>query len=98
MRHLHKLGATAFDDLYTVIGVSAYLLSILLKAVSTDPKELSDKIADRVNSFGIYTSFEEDLEDFDKVLDTDRSIFEVDSRYHNNCSLVIQMLDKTELP
>ena len=43
------------------------------------------------------TGFEEDLEDFDKVLDTDRSIFEVDSRYHNNCSLVIQVLDKTEL-
>lgn len=44
MRHLHKLGATAFDDLYTVIGVSAYLLSILLKSVSTDPKELAEGI------------------------------------------------------
>lgn len=75
-------------------GVSILNSQILVK----DIKELSDKIADRVNSFGIYTSFEEDLEDFDKVLDTDRSIFEVDSRYHNNCSLVIQVLDKTELP
>ena len=75
-------------------GVSILNSQLLVK----DIKELSDKIADRVNSFGIYTSFEEDLEDFDKVLDTDRSIFEVDSRYHNNCSLVIQMLDKTELP
>lgn len=75
-------------------GVSILNSQLLVK----DIKELSDKIADRVNSFGIYTSFEEDLEDFDKVLDTDRSIFEVDSRYHNNCSLVIQVLDKTELP
>ena len=75
-------------------GVSILNSQILVK----DIKELSDKIADRVNSFGIYSSFEEDLEDFDKVLDTDRSIFEVDSRYHNNCSLVIQVLDKTELP
>lgn len=75
-------------------GVSILNSQLLVK----DTKELSDKIADRVNSFGIYTSFEEDLEDFDKVLDTDRSIFEVDSRYHNNCSLVIQVLDKTELP
>ena len=75
-------------------GVSILNCQILVK----DIKELSDKIADRVNSFGIYRSFEEDLEDFDKVLDTDRSIFEVDSRYHNNCSLVIQVLDKTELP
>lgn len=75
-------------------GVSILNSQILVK----DIKELSDKIADRVNSFGIYISFEEDLEDFDKVLDTDRSIFEVDSRYHNNCSLVIQVLDKTELP
>ena len=75
-------------------GVSILNSQILVK----DIKELSDKIADRVNSFGIYTSFEEDLKDFDKVLDTDRSIFEVDSRYHNNCSLVIQVLDKTELP
>ena len=75
-------------------GVSILNSQLLVK----DTKELSDKIADRVNSFGIYRSFEEDLEDFDKVLDTDRSIFEVDSRYHNNCSLVIQVLDKTELP
>ena len=75
-------------------GVNILNSQLLVK----DIKELSDKIADRVNSFGIYTSFEEDLEDFDKVLDTDRSIFEVDSRYHNNCSLVIQVLDKTELP
>ena len=75
-------------------GVSILNSQLLVK----DIKELSDKIADRVNSFGIYSSFEEDLEDFDKVLDTDRSIFEVDSRYHNNCSLVIQVLDKTELP
>lgn len=75
-------------------GVSILNSQLLVK----DTKELSDKIADRVNSFGIYTSFEEDLEDFDKVLDTDRSIFEVYSRYHNNCSLVIQVLDKTELP
>lgn len=75
-------------------GVSILNSQLLVK----DTKELSDKIADRVNSFGIYTSFEEDLEDFDKVLDTDQSIFEVDSRYHNNCSLVIQVLDKTELP
>ena len=75
-------------------GVSILNSHLLVK----DIKELSDKIADRVNSFGIYTSFEEDLEDFDKVLDTDRSIFEVDSRYHNNCYLVIQVLDKTELP
>ena len=75
-------------------GVSILNSQLLVK----DIKELSDKIADRVNSFGIYRAFEEDLEDFDKVLDTDRSIFEVDSRYHNNCSLVIQVLDKTELP
>ncbi len=75
-------------------GVSILNSQLLVK----DIKELSDKIADRVNSFGIYTSFEEDLEGFDKALDTDRSIFEVDSRYHNNCSLVIQVLDKTELP
>lgn len=75
-------------------GVSILNSQLLVK----DIKELSDKIADRVNSFGIYTSFEEDLEGFDKVLDTDRSIFEVDSRYHNNCSLVIQVLDKTDLP
>ena len=75
-------------------GVSILNSQILVK----DIKELSDKIADRVNSCGIYRSFEEDLEGFDKALETDRSIFEVDSRYHDNCSLVIQVLDKTELP
>lgn len=75
-------------------GVSIYNSHLIVK----DVKELSDKIGDRLNSFGIYVSFEDDVEGFDKVLDTDRSLFEVDSRYHNNCSLVVQVLDKTELP
>ena len=42
MRHLHKLGATAFDDQYTILNVSSYLLSILIKTRSVDPKELSE--------------------------------------------------------
>lgn len=42
MRHLLKLGVTAFDDQYTVNNVSAYLLSIRLRSTSTNPKDLSE--------------------------------------------------------
>lgn len=88
---LHLVNLTLLER-----GVSIYNSHLLVK----DIKELSDKIGDRLNSFGIYTSFIDDeyIEGFDKSLDTDRSVFEVDSRYHNNCSLVIQVLDKTVLP
>ena len=41
MRHLHKLGATAFNTHYTILNVSSYLLSVLLRARGIDPKELS---------------------------------------------------------
>lgn len=44
MRHLHKLGATAFDDQYTILNVSSYLLSVLIKTRGVDPKELSQAI------------------------------------------------------
>lgn len=44
MRHLSKLGATAFDDQYTVVDVSAYLLSVRLRTISVDPKKLSEGI------------------------------------------------------
>lgn len=40
MRHLHKLSVTAFDDQYTANSVSSYLLSIRLRSVGVDPKEL----------------------------------------------------------
>ena len=45
-------------------GVSILNSQLFVK----DIKELSDKVADRVNSFGIYTSFEEDLEEQDNLI------------------------------
>lgn len=59
MRHLHKLGATTFNDQYLAVHVSAYLLSVRLKSVSSDPKELSEKLSVSMRSAQryIYNSY-----------------------------------------
>lgn len=59
MKHLHKLGATKFNDQYLAVHVSAYLLSVRLKSVAADPKELSEKLNVSVKSAQryIYNSY-----------------------------------------
>lgn len=55
MRHLHKLGATAFDTHYTILNVSSYLLSLLIKTRGVDPKELSEAMCTSLRTAQRYT-------------------------------------------
>ena len=59
-------------------------------------EELITKLADKLNSFGIYS---DELEETIPSIDTDEILHvEYSSRYVTNCLLELQVLDKTELP
>lgn len=44
MRHLNKLAIVPYEGRYDVVSVSSYLLSIRLKTIGVDSKELSNAI------------------------------------------------------